>query len=141
MKIKVKNSGTVKLLALKERRRGNLYVITGRKNVPFSIRRVYFLNKLGRVSVSRGGHAHKKQTQAVFCANGSFVLGLDDGGRKQQVLMNKPEIGIILKPKLWVAMSKFSKDCVILLLSSDYYKEGDYIRNYGEFLKFIKKRP
>ncbi len=139
MKIKVKNSGIIKLSAHKDSRRGNLFVASSKKNVPFSIRRTYFINNLGRVSTSRGGHAHKKITQAIFCANGSFVLGLDDGARKQKVLMNKPETGVILGPKLWVTMSKFSKNCVILLLSNDYYKEKDYIRNYDDFLRIVQK--
>lgn len=139
MQIKVKHSGIVKLSAHKDRRRGDLFVAEAKKNVPFPIRRIYFINNLGRVSASRGGHAHKKLTQAIFCPNGSFVLGLDDGKRKQKIFMNKPEVGVLLGPKLWVTMRKFSKDCVILLLSSNYYRANDYIKNYDDFLKVARK--
>ncbi len=138
IRIRVKNSGVVKLAAHKDPKRGDLFVAEAKKNVPFPIRRVYFINNLQHVSVSRGGHAHRKLTQAIFCVNGSFVLSLDDGKRKQSILMNQPEVGIILGPKLWVTMSKFSKDCVILLISSDYYDARDYIKTYDDFLKFIE---
>lgn len=136
MKIKVKNSGVVTLSAWKEPR-GHLFVAEATKNIPFRIKRVYFTTNLKNAKV-RGEHAHKKLVQAIFCVSGSFVLGLDDGKCKQKILLNKPEIGIILGPKLWHSMSKFSKDCVILVFASDYYKEGDYIRDYGEFLKIVK---
>lgn len=138
-KIKVKNSGIIKLFAQKDSRRGNLFVASAMKNIPFRIKRAYFINNLEHISVARGGHAHKKLTQAIFCANGSFVLSLDDGKRKQKILMNKSESGIILGPKLWVTMGKFSKNCVILILSNSYYKEKDYIRNYDDFIKFISR--
>ncbi len=138
-RIKVKNSGIVKLAVRKDPRRGNLFVAEAMKNIPFPVRRVYFTNNIKDASAVRGGHAHKKTTQVIFCANGSFVLNLDDGKRKQKLLLNNPAFGIILGPKLWHTMSKFSKDCVILVISSDYYNEKDYIRGHAEFLRIVKK--
>ncbi len=135
MKIKVKNSGIIKLSAWKEPR-GHLFVAEAMRHIPFRIKRTYFMNNLQNAEL-RGDHAHKKTTQAIFCVNGSFVLGLDDGKRKQKVLLNKPEFGVILGPKLWHNMSQFSKDCVILVCASDYYKEKDYIRTYEEFSQLV----
>ncbi|MDP2599046.1 MAG: FdtA/QdtA family cupin domain-containing protein, partial [Candidatus Liptonbacteria bacterium] len=108
------------------------------KNIPFPIRRVYFMNNIKDATAIRGGHAHKKTEQAIFCANGSFLLHLDDGKRKQKVLLNDPANGIILGPKLWHAMSKFSKNCVVLVFASAHYNERDYIRDYDAFLKIAR---
>lgn len=134
MRIKVKNSGTIKLATKKDSKRGNLFVATAQKNIPFVIRRAYFINNLHQSKI-RGNHAHKKTIQAIFCLNGSFVLNLDDGRHKQKVLLKNPEIGVLLGAKLWHSMSRFSKNCVILVLASAYYRESDYIRNYDEFKK------
>ena len=140
MKIKVKNSGVVRLTARKDRQRGNLFIAEASRNVPFNIRRVYLINNFGKVALAeRGGHAHKKLTQAIFCVNGSFVLGLDDGTKKQKLVLNKADYGVILGPKLWHTMSRFSRDCVIVVFASDYYKESDYIREYDEFLKIVTR--
>ena len=99
--------------------------------------RVYFVNNVRDASAIRGGHAHKKLSQIIVCANGSFVLNLDDGKHKQSILLDKPTFGIILKPKLWHTMSKFSKDCVILVFASAHYNERDYIGTYNDFLKVV----
>lgn len=137
-KIKVKNSGFVKLASKKDSKRGNLFIATAEDNIPFKIRRAYFMTNLTRVKV-RGDHAHKKTTQAIFPIKGSFVLNLDDGKKKQKITLKNPEVGVILGPKLWHSMSHFSKDCSILVLADDYYKESDYFREYQDFLKFVRK--
>ncbi len=139
MVIKVKHSGTVKLTARKNARRGDLFIAEALKNIPFRIRRVYFINNLNNLSVIRGEHAHKKLSQVIFCLNGSFTLSLDDGTRKQNIRLNDPGVGVILGPKLWHAMSKFSKHCIFMVLASDYHKESDYIRDYDAFLRLIKR--
>ncbi len=139
MKIKVKNSGIVKLTVRKDRRRGDLFVAESMKNIPFPIKRVYSVNNLKDSSVVRGQHAHKKTKQVIFCANGSFKLSLDDGKRKQEILLDTHAFGIILGPRLWHAMSGFSKDCVIVVFASEHYNEKDYIRSYEDFLKIVKK--
>ncbi len=138
MVIKVKNSGVVQLDARKDSRRGDLFVAEGAKNIPFEIRRVYFVNNIKDAEVARGGHAHKKTRQVIFCANGSFTLHLDDGRRKQKIVLKTPKTGVVLGPKLWHTMSDFSKDCVILVFASDYYRESDYMRSYDDFQKMVR---
>jgi dTDP-4-dehydrorhamnose 3,5-epimerase-like enzyme len=86
----------------------------------------------------RGFHAHKKLEQYIFCLSGSFRLLLDDGDIKQSILVDSPYYGIRLGAGLWHSMKKFSRDCVILVLASDYYDEADYIRNYDEFINYVK---
>ena len=137
MHIHVNHSGIVQLTVRKDPRRGDLFVAEAAKNIPFPIRRVYFVNNVREASAIRGGHAHKKLSQIIVCANGSFVLNLDDGKHKQSILLDKPTFGIILKPKLWHTMSKFSKDCVILVFASAHYNERDYIGTYNDFLKVV----
>jgi len=136
--IKVKNSGVVDLQFYKDYPDGDLYIAEGKKNLPFEIKRVYFINKLENNEALRGKHAHKKLNQVIFCINGSFDLELDDGTVKQNFVMCEPNKGIILGPELWHEMKNFSKDCVILVFADDYYNESDYIRNYDDFIKYLK---
>ncbi|MBA3047762.1 FdtA/QdtA family cupin domain-containing protein [Patescibacteria group bacterium] len=138
-KIKVKNSGIIKLQFFDDFPDGNLVIGEAKKNVPFNIKRFYYINNLFNKKSHRGLHAHKKLEQIIFCVNGHFTLLLDDGEIKQNILIDDPYSGIRLGPKLWHHMTKFSSDCVILVLADDYYKESDYIRNYNKFLEYIKK--
>jgi dTDP-4-dehydrorhamnose 3,5-epimerase-like enzyme len=139
-KIKVKNSGLVKLQFFDDFPDGSLVIGESRKNIPFDIKRMYYINSLFNKKAKRGYHAHKKLEQIIFCINGNFVLSLDDGRTKQKILLNDPYYGVRLGPRLWHTMEKFSPDCVILVLADDYYKESDYIRNYEEFLRYISKK-
>lgn len=138
-KIKVKNSGLIKLQVFDDFPDGNLVIGEGNKNVPFSIKRVYYINNLYNRKAERGKHAHKMLEQIIFCVNGHFTLSLDDGEKKQSILMNNPIYGVRLGPKLWHTMTRFSSDCVILVLANDYFNETDYIRNYQDFLNYVKK--
>ena len=138
LKIKVKNSGIVKLQSYDDFPDGNLVIAEEKEHIPFEIKRVYYINNLFNNKSIRGRHAHKKLKQIIFCINGHFTLSLDDGKNKQRILMNNPAWGIYLGSKLWHNMDKFSSDCVILVLAGDYYDKQDYIRNYDEFLKYIK---
>ncbi|OGE82668.1 MAG: fatty-acid oxidation protein subunit alpha [Candidatus Doudnabacteria bacterium RIFCSPHIGHO2_01_FULL_49_9] len=137
-KLKVKHSGFVKLLFYDDFPDGNLVIGEAIRNIPFQIKRFYFINYLFNPKAIRGLHAHKKAKQAIFCINGSFDLHLDDGHSQQKIRMDDPGVGILLGPGLWHAMKRFSRDCLILVVASDYYKESDYIRNYQEFLKYAR---
>ena len=137
-KIKVKNSGTVLLQNFKDYPDGDLFIAEAEKNIPFPIRRVYFINNLKNKSAIRGKHAHKTLRQVIICLNGSFELHLDDGKTKQTVKMKDSGVGIILGKYLWHDMRKFSKDCVLLVLASGHFMANDYIRNYDEFRRYIK---
>ena len=139
-KIKVKNSGIIKLQFFNDFPDGNLVIGESKKTIPFNIKRIYFINNLFNTKSVRGRHAHKKLDQIIFCINGSFVLSLDDGTDKQRITMNNPYCGVRLNAKLWHTMTKFSSDCVILVLTNDYFKEDDYIRDYDEFLRYIGRK-
>lgn len=137
-KISVKNSGVIKLQTFDDSRDGRLYIGEAMKNLPFEIKRFYFINGFTGKEAVRGKHAHKKLEQAIFCIHGSFVLELDDGTRKQDITLDDPSLGIKLGSMLWHSMTGFSKDCVILIVADDHYKESDYIRNYEDFIQQVK---
>ena len=133
----VKNSGYIELPKITDARDGSLNIMETHKHIPFDIKRVYYINHLEHCVSERGQHAHKQLKQVIFCISGSFVLKLDDGKKKQEILMWRDNIGVILGPKLWHSMYKFSNGCTLLVVASDFYDENDYIRNYDEFLKYI----
>lgn len=133
----VKNSGYITLKKIRDNRDGNLIIMEALRDIPFDIKRVYYVTNLENSVSVRGNHAHKLLEQVIFCIQGCFTLGLDDGVNRQKILMNKDNIGVILGKGLWHTMEEFSSGCVLLVVASDYYKEEDYIRDYDDFLKFI----
>lgn len=136
-KIVVKNSGIVKLQYFDDPD-GNLIIAESGKNLPLiDFRRVYrryVVNPNAKI----GYHAHKKTVQYIFCACGSFILHLDDGQMRQDILMDVPYIGVKLGRRLWHSMSNFEKNSMILVHASSYYDASDYIRDYQQFLEYIK---
>ena len=138
MKIKVKNSGAVNLRFHADFPDGDLFIAEAGKDIPFRVKRSYFINNLSNKKAVRGKHAHRKLTQIIFAVNGSFKLSLDDGKSKQTIKLKDPSMGIILGPMLWHTMTDFSKDCVILVFADDFYKESDYIRDYKKFREVLR---
>ena len=118
--------------------RGKLFFGETGRHIPIPIRRFYFINNLLHPKIIRGMHAHKILEQVIFCVNGSFELHLDDGKKKQKVVMNNLSVGIRLRKMTWHHMTKFSPDCVIFVVASHYHKESDYIRDYNKFLRCVK---
>lgn len=113
--------------------RGSLISLEQKKNIPFDIKRVYYLfgTKNG---VSRGFHAHKNLQQVAICVRGSCRFILDDGQSRESIVLDSPDIGLYIDNAKWREMHEFSDDCVLMVLASDYYDESDYVRDYDEFL-------
>ena len=141
IKLKVKNADLVKLQVIDDHPDGRLIIGESNRNISFKIKRVFFIDNLLNDTAIRGLHAHKKSNQIIFCINGSFKLTLDDGIISQKIIMDASfnNYGVMLGPSLWHTMNEFSKDCVILVFADDYYDESDYIRDYNEFLKYVKQ--
>ena len=120
-------------------RKGNLSVVENGKDVPFGVKRVYYLYDVPG-GESRGGHAHKALYQLIVAASGSFSVTLDDGRDKKTIVLNRPYQGLLVVPGIWRTLDNFSSGSVCLVLASEKYDEGDYIREYEEFLinKFEK---
>ena len=117
--------------------RGQLIALEEMKNIPFVIKRVYYMYDTGE-GVRRGYHAHKSLEQILICIHGSCKILLDNGTEKKVVPLEKPYEGLYVSNNMWREMYDFSPDAVLLVLASDFYDESDYIRNYDEFLKFRK---
>ena len=115
--------------------RGNLTPIEGECDVPFAIKRVYYLYDVPG-GQSRGGHSHKELQQLIVAANGSFTITIDDGTNKKSFTLNRPYYGLLIVPGIWRVLDDFSSGAVLLCLASEYYIEEDYIRNYREFKKY-----
>ncbi|MEI7369831.1 FdtA/QdtA family cupin domain-containing protein [Pectobacterium sp. 1950-15] len=113
--------------------RGALVALEERKNIPFEIKRVYYLFKT-KDGVRRGFHAHKALKQVAIAVRGSCRFLLDNGDEKIELLLDNPAQGIAIEPYIWHEMYDFSEDCVLMVLADQPYDESDYIRNYDEFL-------
>lgn len=103
------------------------------KGLPFSVKRIYAIHDVVDASTVRGGHAHKKNDQALFMLKGSLTLHLDDGKTKESVRVEAGGPGILLRPLLWHSMSDFTPDAIALVLASELYDESDYLREYDAF--------
>ena len=116
---------------------GNITVAENMKNIPFEVKRVYYLYDIPG-GEARGGHAHYELEQYIVAASGSFDVILSDGQNRKKVTLNRPYIALHIVPGLWRELDNFSSGSVCLVLASLKYDESDYIRDYGKFLK-IKK--
>jgi len=112
--------------------RGNLAFIESNIHLPFAIKRVYFLYDIPG-GATRAGHCHIKLHQVLLPLSGSFDISLDDGQNKKTLTMNETNKGLYIRPMIWRTINNFSSGAVCLALASDYYDEGDYIRDYKIF--------
>jgi hypothetical protein len=116
---------------------GNITAINNFIEVPFDIKRVYYLYDIPG-GAERGSHAHKELKQFIFSLSGSFDVSVDDGNLKRTFNLNKPNVGLLLPSGLWRNLHNFSSGAICLVLASMEYMESDYIRDYGDFLNFKK---
>lgn len=113
-------------------RAGNITIIEGMKNIPFDVKRIYYLYDIPG-GESRGGHAHKELYQLIVAASGSFDVLLDDGQNKKIITLNRPDYGLMIIPGIWRELFEFSSSSICLVLTSEKYNEEDYIRDYTTF--------
>ncbi len=117
---------------------GNIVIIENNKNIPFSIRRIYYLYDVP-TGADRGGHGHYDLQQYVIAASGSFTFVLDDGVNKRDIFLNNPSKALHIRPGIWREIKEFSSGSICLVLASHEYNDDDYIRNYDEYLQYIKR--
>lgn len=118
---------------------GNLTVVSENVHVPFPINRVFYSYDIPG-GEDRGAHAHKECHQFIIAASGSFEVVLDDGTNKRTVTLNRPFWGLHVPPGIWASEQGFSSGSICLVLASHGYSEEDYIRNYDDFLAYVKER-
>ena len=118
--------------------RGNLSFAENQTQLPFEIRRAYWIYDVPG-GTERGGHAYRENTEFVIALSGSFDVLLDDGTREECISLNRSYYGILIPKLVWRTMVNFSTNSLALVLSSTEYDPEDYIRDYQEFLKTVKK--
>ena len=120
-------------------RAGNITIVEGQTNIPFDVRRIYYLYDIPG-GEDRGGHAHKELHQLIVAASGSFNVLLDDGQNKKIVTLNRPDYGLMVVPGIWRELFEFSSGAICLVLASQKYDQADYIRSYDQFVDFRQKK-
>lgn len=118
--------------------RGALIALEEYKNIPFEVKRVYFMYDT-KPGVHRGMHAHKTLRQVLFCPCGECTIKLDNGKESVEVRLKDPTEGLVVEPNTWREMYDFDFGTVLMVLASDYYDEKDYIRDYADFLNYTSR--
>ncbi|REF25605.1 dTDP-4-dehydrorhamnose 3,5-epimerase-like enzyme [Xenorhabdus cabanillasii] len=119
--------------------RGSLVALEYGSNIPFEIKRVYYLFNTDK-GVKRGFHAHRNLKQIAIAVRGSCRFVLDDGKERVSLLLDNPAQGLVIESFIWREMIDFSEDCVLMVLANELYDESDYVRNYDDFLGSVQGR-
>lgn len=129
-----------KLIEFKENgdERGHLVVVEGKSDIPFDIKRVFYIYGSDK-DVIRGQHANRKTEFVLINVSGTSKVMVDDGFDKKVYNLDRPHIGIYMPTMVWKDMYDFSEDSVLLCLASEPYDKNEYIRSYDEFIKEINK--
>jgi dTDP-4-dehydrorhamnose 3,5-epimerase-like enzyme len=112
--------------------RGNLTFIEGKQQVPFEIKRVFYLYDVPG-GETRAGHANGRLEQLIIAASGSFDVIVDDGKGHQRFSLNRSYFGLYVPGMIWRELVNFSSGSVCVVLASDYYDEKDYYRTYDDY--------
>jgi hypothetical protein len=123
---------SVILLSKIHNRAGNLTALENNKNIPFEIKRVYYLYDVPG-GEDRGGHAHLELEQFIVAVSGAFDVLIDDGTNKKIIRLDRPYIGLHIVPGIWRELLNFSSGAICLVIASEKYSESDYIRDYKKF--------
>lgn len=114
---------------------GNITAVNNNKEIPFAVKRVYYLYDVPG-GEARGGHAHKQLQQLIVSASGSFDITLTDGKSTQKFSLSRPSIGLYVPPGLWRELDNFSSGSICLVLASTVYSEEDYIRDFSQYRNY-----
>lgn len=118
-------------------KRGNLSVIEEFKNVPFKIKRTYWIYDVPG-GEARGGHAYRENEELIVALSGSFDVIIDDGKERKVFSLNRSYYGLYVPKGVWREMNNFSTNSFALVLASTNYNANDYIYDYNDFVKKIK---
>lgn len=129
---------TLHHLDLVKERRGSLAAVEVDRHIPFPVRRMFMVFDVPAGEV-RGQHAHRRCRQFLVCARGSVTLVLDDGTTRQELLLDRPDLGVSVPPMTWGEQRKYSADALLLVFASEQYDATDYIRDHDEFLAAVRR--
>jgi hypothetical protein len=116
---------------------GNMSIADGINEVPFKVDRVFWIYDIP-AGEARGAHAHRECHQFIIAASGSFEVEADDGTYKKTFYLNRPFYGLHVPPGIWAHEFNFSAGAICLVLTSHPYDDGDYIKSYDEYCRFIQ---
>lgn len=113
---------------------GNLSVVEGNKEIPFDIKRIFYIYDVPG-GVERGGHSHKECASLLVAVSGSFSVTIHDGVDSMTYTLNRSNVGLLVAPGIWNTLHNFSSGSVVLAISSHLYDPNDYICDFNEFLE------
>lgn len=116
--------------------RGKLVVVEGAQDIPFEVRRVFYIYGSDS-SVVRGQHANRNSEFVLINVSGTSKVRVDNGFEEVVIELNRPRMGLYLPTMVWKDMYEFSEDSVLLVLANTHYDGTEYIRDYDEFLKEV----
>lgn len=117
--------------------RGNLSFAENFKQIPFEIKRTYWIYDVPG-GEDRGGHAYLKNQEFIIALSGAFDVVVDDGENKKTFSLNRSYFGLYVPAGLWRTMENFSTNSFALEFGSEHYAKEDYIRDYDQFLRMKK---
>ena len=138
----MEKSTSVRMLEFPQKgdERGHLVIVEGNQDIPFEIKRIFYIYG-SDASVVRGQHANLRSEFVLINVAGKSKVKVKDGlGNEVIFSLNRPHTGIYLPKMVWKDMYDFSKDSVLLVLSSEHYDPEEYIRDYDEFVKIVKQK-
>jgi len=118
--------------------RGNLTVGEFGGELPFVPRR-FFLTYQIPERTTRGEHAHLKCEQFLVCVRGSCAVSVDDGLHRDEFILDRPMVGVYVPPMVWAAEHQHSWDSTLMVFASDPYDPADYISDYAEFTRLVRR--
>lgn len=116
--------------------RGNLVVAEGCMDIPFDIKRVFYMYGSDPLVV-RGQHANRKTEFVLINVGGTSKVKIDNGHDSAVIELNKPRMGLYIPTMVWKDMYDFSKDSILLVLASEHYDGSEYIRDYEQYIKEV----
>lgn len=123
------------MLDINEDERGQLVAIESNRNIPFDIKRVFYIFNITQNAI-RSQHANMKAQEVILCLNGCCEISLDNGkGQKINITLSRKNKAVYVEPKIWIELSKFSKDCLVMAMSDIYYDRKHQIHDYQEFIR------
>lgn len=131
---------TIRIKTITDPVEGALSVFEAGRDIPFEVRRIYYIYQVPQ-GIERGGHAHKRLRQLLWCPYGSVRIKLDNGAEKAEVLLDDPALGLIVEHDMWREMLWEQAGSVLCVAASEHYAEEDYIRDYAEFIRYVQTKP
>ena len=129
----------IEIKTIKTEASGQLSFFECERDLPFYFKRIYYITGVDENQM-RGFHAHKRLKQFIFCPYGSIEISLDDGINRESIVLNEPSFGILIEQPIWRELKWLKKDSVLVVIASEYYNDQDYIRDYNEYLDFVRRK-